>query len=283
MDAAVIDHEPRWVTDGLAMLRTPPRRLYRAPGLAKVPDKPGTSPMLDASTGGAIATMAGTSAARWGIASARSDDPARLPDEAAAWASSSHGGGQLLERFGIGLAILPRSVVDTGQMPELDRVDDWALAQYPSAPPAVTVSDWEWAADTASAFKTVFPADGSRGVPLDRGVLVGTGPTPDTGGIHHATTCELARWDPGAIDLTCKPPSNAYAIASSNAIDGWTVEVDGVATPWVAADVLRRAVYLTAGKHEVRWRYRVPGLPAGLVLAALGIALLAGLGFRAWR
>ena len=283
--SSLVDEQPRWVTDGLAMVRTPPRRLYRPPGLANIPDKPGTSPMIDASLAGAIATLDGTSAARWGIASARSDDPARLPEEAAAWASASHGGGTLLERFGIGLAVLPRSVVEGGKtpMPELDRVDDWALAQYPSAPPAVTVSDWEWAADTQSAFKTVFPADGSRGVPLDRGVLIGTGPTPDTGGIHHATTCDIARWEPGAIDLTCKTPSNAYAIASSSAIAGWTVDVDGVPTPWVAADVLRRAVYLEAGKHEVQWRYHVPGLPAGLVLAALGIALLAGLGWRAWR
>ena len=283
--SSVIADQPRWVTDGLAILRTSPRRLYRPPGLAQVPDKPGTSPMIDATLAGAIATMDGTSAARWGIASARSDDPARLPEEAAAWALASHGGGTLLERFGIGLAVLPRGVVEGGKtpMPELDRIDDWALAQYPTAPAAVTVSDWDWAADTQAAFKIVFPADGSRGVPLDRGVLVGTGPTPDTGGIHHATTCDIARWDAGAIDLTCKSPSNAYAIASSSAIAGWTVDVDDAPTPWVAADVLRRAVYLTAGKHEVRWRYHVPGLPAGLVLAALGIALLGALGWRAWR
>jgi hypothetical protein len=272
--ASVIDDQPRWVTDGLAMFKAPPRRMYRPPQLGKTPD----GPLADA-----IATMSGTSAARWGIDAARSDDPARLPEEADAWASSSHGGGTLLERFGVALAVLPRSVVENGKMRELDRTDDYALAQYPTEPPAVTLSDWEWVSDAATAFKTVFPADGKRGVPVDHGVLIGSGPTPDTGGIHHATTCDIARWDAGAIDLTCKPPSDAYAVASSSATPGWTVTVDGVPTPWVAADVLRRAVYLPAGKHELQWRYHVPGLSAGLVLAALGIALLAALGWLASR
>jgi hypothetical protein len=274
IDADIVANQPRWATDGLAAFRTPPRRVYRAPWLGKTPD---------GSLADAIDTLGGTSAARWGLGAARSDDPARQPEEASAFAASSHGGGQLLERFGVGLAILPRSVVENRHMQELDRSDDWALAQYPAEPPAVTVSDWEWTSDSAAAFKKVFPADGSRGVPLDHGVLVGNGATPDVGGIHHATTCDIARWDPGAIDLACGPPSNAYAIASSSATAGWTVDVDGIATPWVAADALRRAVYLTAGKHALHWRYHVPGLTAGLVLAALGLLAIGALGWRAWR
>ncbi len=274
IDAAVVTNQPRWATDGLAAFRAPPRRVYRPPWLGKTPD---------GSLADAIDTLGGTSAARWGFDAARSDDPARQPEEVAAFAASSHGGGQLLERFGVGLAILPRSIVETRHMQELDHTDDWALAQYPAEPPAITVSDWEWTSDSIAAFKKVFPSDGSRGVPLDHGVLVGNGPTPDAGGVHHATTCDIARWDPGAIDLACGPPSNAYAIASSSATAGWTVDVDGVATPWLAADALRRAVYLTAGKHTLQWRYHVPGLPAGLVLAALGLLAIGALGWRAWR
>jgi hypothetical protein len=274
---SAIANEPRWVTDGLAAFRAPPRRVYRPPMLEKTPE---------ISLADALATLYGTSGSRWGIDSARSDDPARMPEETDAWATSSHGGGQLLERLGIGLAVLPRSVVETRNMRELDRTDDWALVQYPSEPAAITMSDWEWVPDAAAAFKLLFPPNGSRGVPTDHGVLLGSGPTQDTGGIHHATTCEIERWDPGAIDLACGAPSNAYAIVSSSAITGWNATVDGVATPWVAADGLRRAVYVAAAgpaanKHRVQWRYRAPGLDGGLVVAAFGVAAciaLLGLG-----
>jgi hypothetical protein len=260
--------QPRWVTDGLAAIRTPPRRLYRPPSLAKDPQ---------IALADAIATLYGTSAARWGIDSVRSDDPARMPEEATAWAASSHGGGQLLERLGIGLAVLPRSVAETANMRELDRTDDQAIVQFPTEPPAVTMSNWEWVDTAAAAFKLLFPPNGSRGVPTDHGVLLGSGPSEDVGGIHHATTCTIERWDAGAIDLACGPPSNSYAIVSSSAIAGWTVDVDGVATPWVAADGLRRAVYLTAGKHRVQWRYHAPALEPGIVVAALGLAAVLAL------
>ena len=235
IDADVIANQPRWVTDALAAFARRRAACIGRRGSARHPM---------ASLADAIDTLAGTSAARWGIGAARSDDPARQPEEAAAFAASSHGGGQLLERFGVGLAVLPRSVVESRHMRELDRRDDWALAQYPAEPPAITVSDWEWASDSAAAFKTVFPPDGSRGVPLDRGVLIGSGPAPDAGGVHHATTCTIARWDPGAIDSACGPPSNAYAIASSSATAGWTVDVDG--TPRHGSPQMRFAVRCTS-------------------------------------
>jgi hypothetical protein len=52
--------------------------------------------------------------------------------------------------------------------------------------------------------------------------------------------------------------------------------VDGDAREWVTADVLRRAVRVEANAR-VAWTYRVPGLPAGLLVAALGVLLLAAL------
>ena len=50
--------------------------------------------------------------------------------------------------------------------------------------------------------------------------------------------------------------------------------------PWLPADVIRRAVAIPAGAHHVAWRYAAPGLPLGLVLAGLGIALLVALSLR---
>lgn len=271
----------RWVTDSIAWLRDPPRRAYRPPVLAmkdvkKVPD------MIE-TLADALDTMDGTSGAPWGVGAARSDDPARSPDEDAAWLASQHGGGMLFERFGVGIAILPTSVIENSSMRELDRRDAWAIAAFPTSPTAVTVTDWRWVPDVAAAFKLLFPADGSRGVPVDTGVLVGSGPTPDDRGVQHATTCTADRWDAGAIDLKCGPPSHSYAVIASAAAPGWRAFVDGAPTPWLVADGLRRAVYLSPGKHAVAWRYSAPNLGAGCVLALAGAVALGLLAWLEWR
>jgi uncharacterized membrane protein YfhO len=64
---------------------------------------------------------------------------------------------------------------------------------------------------------------------------------------------------------------------SSSATPGWSVSVDDRAQPWLVADVIRRAVAIPQGAHRIRWTYRPPGFLVGLVLAALGIALLVAL------
>jgi hypothetical protein len=60
---------------------------------------------------------------------------------------------------------------------------------------------------------------------------------------------------------------------------GWTVQVDGHAAQAVRVDDVMRGVVVPAGSHRVEWRYRVPGLRAGVVLsllALLGMAAAAG-------
>jgi uncharacterized membrane protein YfhO len=81
----------------------------------------------------------------------------------------------------------------------------------------------------------------------------------------------IERWRHGAIDLACTAERDAYAVISSTAAAGWSARVDGRDTPWQIADVIRRAVPLTAGAHRIVWRYDAPGLIVGLVLAAAGL------------
>lgn len=50
---------------------------------------------------------------------------------------------------------------------------------------------------------------------------------------------------------------------------GWTASVDGAAAPVLRANGKHRAVPVPAGTHEVRLRYRPPGLHAGIALTAL--------------
>ena len=260
---------PKWASliDGPT-----PRRLYRNAKL----EKPG-----EPSTAEAIATLAGDAAARWDITAVRTDDPARSRNDDAAYKASAHGGGELLERFGISYAVLPASVVESQQLVELDRRALWSLAKYPAAPPAVVVTTWAWAASDAAALEQLFPAAGGRGIAANSVILRGSGEAPAVKG-GRASTCTIERWEPGAIDLQCDAPATGYAVVSSSADPRWTVPVDGVDQPWVTADVLRRAVAVSAGAHAIRWRYPRAAL-SPLVAGVAGLALLLALSLPVHR
>jgi hypothetical protein len=167
-------------------------------------------------------------------------------------------------------------------MTELDRRALWSLVRFPAAPAAVVVTEWQWIADDTAALATLFPTVGGRGIAAASIILHGEG-TPGKTNDPRASTCDLVRWDPGAIDLACVAPSAGYAVISSSAAPGWTVEVDGSPKPWVAADVLRRAVAIPTGKHAVRWRYSIPGGGAGRFLLLAGLALIATLAILSRR
>lgn len=53
---------------------------------------------------------------------------------------------------------------------------------------------------------------------------------------------------------------------------GWSASLDGQATVIRHADLAAMAVLVPAGEHDVRWEYRPPGLPAGVVLTVTGLA-----------
>jgi hypothetical protein len=64
-----------------------------------------------------------------------------------------------------------------------------------------------------------------------------------------------------------------YVVSRASFARGWTAWVDGLPVPVLRANGKHRAVPVPAGAHEVRLRYRPPGLGAGLavtVVAALG-------------
>lgn len=256
-----------WVRDVLAP--PAPVRVFRPVKLfGDVRDPEATGPVALEE---AIGTLAGTSAARYGVATARSDDPARAPDHDRVWLAAAAAGAQLLSRFGISLAILPRAVVDGEPgVRELGRRGTWSLVQYAASPPAAIVYEWLWIPGTAAALERLFPPGARKG--LDHGVVVlrGTG-SQNQDEPSGPEPCTLDRWEGGAIDLSCTAHADAYAVISSSAAQGWSVTVDGQAARPLTADVVRRAVALPAGSHRVAWRYAVPGLTSSIVIAALGV------------
>lgn len=265
---ARVEDVPAWVS-GMVAPRAPVRvyRPLKLFGDVRDPEPVGPVELEDA-----IGTLAGTSAARWGVAAARSEDPARPPDHDRAWLASAGAGAQLLSRFGISLAILPRAIVE-GQrgFTELGRRNTWSLVAYAASPPAAVVNEWLWIADDASALARLFPPGARRG--LDDGVVIvrGSGranqdePSPPR-------PCAIERWDAGAIDVTCTADGDAYAVVTSTPRTGWSVSVDGRDVEWNTVDVLRRGVAISAGTHRITWRYAIPGLRYAIIIACLGVA-----------
>jgi hypothetical protein len=219
----------------------------------------------------AIATLYGASPSMWGLAAARSEDPARSKLHDRTWLAAAREGGALLDRFGIELAILPESLVVPRKFEPIATRGSWTLVKLPVAPAASVMRGALWSADPENTLDLTYPTGGGTGVLRGTVVLEGRNQaSQDDRG--PPLPCTIERWDPGAIDVTCQADATAYATVSSASAPGWTVRVGDRDSAWLTADVLRRAVRIEPGTHRIAWRYQAPGLTIGLVLA--GIALL---------
>jgi hypothetical protein len=143
---------PPWAVAAEGAAR--PARVFRPVIMVDVPE---TIP-------DAVATLRGAIGWRWGLAAARSDDPARLPAHDQVWLAASREGGALLDRFGIQLAILPTTVVTGNKMTELGQRGRWSLASLPVAPVASVLRGWQWASDPKDAAALMFAAAGGTNV-----------------------------------------------------------------------------------------------------------------------
>lgn len=231
--------------------------------------------------GDLLDTLAGTSAAKWGLGAARSEDPARSPDYDLASDKSASEGGALLDRYGIAYAILPATTVIPRKFRELARRGDWSLVWLDVAPAASTMRGWAWAVAPADGFDLLFARGGGVGVLRGTTVLRGGGPSQLDRG--PPLPCMIDRWEPGDIALVCTTDVDGYAVVSSASAPGWRVTVDDGDAEWLTADVLRRAVPIRAGTHRVSWSYHAPGLRTGMLVAALAFALLVALALARTR
>lgn len=275
MERSLVEDPPAFAAAVRARPETAaPRRVFRPQYMfAFEDDRRDTETIEDA-----LATFAGASGWRWGIGAARSEDPARSPLHDRFWLAAANEGGALLDRFGIGLAILPETVVLPRKLAPLGQRGKWALVELPVAPPAGVLYGSLWSMDPDNAMTLMYPGGGGMGVLPGTTVLRGRAsepPRPDRG---PPRACPVESWEPGAIELSCTADAPAYAVVSSSAARGWEVAVDGEPAPWLVADVLRRAVEIPAGTHRIEWRYRTPGLVAGglvAIVVLLGMLALA--------
>jgi len=260
---AIVDEPPLWASAAESSPR--PARVFRPSFMHDHAE----------SVADAIATLGGASPWRWDLAAARSTDPARLPAHDHVWLAAAREGGALLDRFGIGLAILPETVIVPRKLTELSRRGAWAFVAIPVAPVASVLRGWQRAIDPADATALLFAAGGGTNVLRGTVVLGAAGDArPDKG---PPLPCTITAWTAGDIALSCAPDLDGYAVISSSPSPGWSVTVDGSPRDWLPADVLRRAVQIDAGPHTIHWTYATPGLIPGAALALLGLLAITAL------
>ena len=266
IDRDVVDTTPSWAMGPSGPW---PRRVFRPQYMVK-----GYEPLDEA-----LGTLAGDSAYYWGVGELRSESPARSPALDRMFAASARDAGSALTRYGASFPILPTSVTEGQHIHTLGPPrDQWILAHFPIVPPASLAYGWRWSRIEANALELLFPANQQNPLPIGTVVLDGVGESSLDK--RPPVPCRVTRWEDGDIAVACSPRDPAYAVVSSAAADGWSVTVDGEDQPWLAADVLKRAVAVTPGAHDLQWTYRAPGFRFGVALALAGLVLIGGL---AWR
>lgn len=89
-----------------------------------------------------------------------------------------------------------------------------------------------------------------------------------------AGSARIARDLPGDTVVEAAVGGRGLLVLADLHAPGWTATIDGREVPIVRANGIVRGVWLEAGRHEVRFRYRTPGLAAGWALAGGGALVL---------
>ena len=88
---------------------------------------------------------------------------------------------------------------------------------------------------------------------------------------------EITRYEPTAVDVAVEAPEDGYLLLSDTFHSDWHAEVNGDEVPILRANYDHRAVYVTAGSHEVRFRFRPASVRWGAALSGLGILVFIAL------
>jgi len=116
------------------------------------------------------------------------------------------------------------------------------------------------------------------------GGTVGTaGTAAEFGELQRCNRVEAERDGPNEIAVTAEIERPALLVVVEPWHPGWRVTVDGVERAPLRVNHLQQAVWLPAGRHELRWRFFPSSLRFGILVSAscgivmLGAALLAAL------
>jgi hypothetical protein len=245
-----------------------PPRLYRSPRLSETMrrylarDQPVTS-----------VTLHDNFSVIFGIAILPGYDAALSP---ALHRLLSTGRTQTLRLVGAEFALLPmddpsRNLPARPELePLLDPVPGARLYRVPKALPRVYLAPEAVVADDAQALREVFEApvlDGQRVI-----LAPGSGAAAQPPAREIRGNCSLEGFAPTYIEAICEGASAGFAVFLEQHASGWTATVDGTPAPVLRANLVMRAVPVTAGRHRIALRYWPDGLAAGLSVSAAGLA-----------
>jgi hypothetical protein len=101
------------------------------------------------------------------------------------------------------------------------------------------------------------------------------GPLP--AGWTGAGDAAIAHDEPGETAVSIRGAAGpALLVLNDLFAPGWSARVDGRPTAIVRVNLVARGVWVGPGDHEVRFRYRTPGLALGWGIALAGALALAG-------
>jgi hypothetical protein len=87
----------------------------------------------------------------------------------------------------------------------------------------------------------------------------------------------IVQSDADTVVVDAKLASPGLLVLDDIDYPGWQATVDGVSAPIFRADGIVRSVYLTGGKHEVRFFFEPPGLELGSAISAETPMVLVGI------
>ena len=104
-------------------------------------------------------------------------------------------------------------------------------------------------------------------IAIEQRYFVPAGTLQDTG-------LKLEQFSNNHLSGSISPTKPGILVFSIPIHRGWSLKVDGVDTPMMRANFGMLAAPVQAGAHKVELDFRVPGQGAGLLIGALGLALL---------
>jgi uncharacterized membrane protein YfhO len=109
-------------------------------------------------------------------------------------------------------------------------------------------------------------------------------PTVEPAADPAAEQADITRYEADTVTVTASLTSPGLLIVSEIVADGWQAPVDGEEVPILTVHDVLRGVPLTAGDHEITFRYAPPSLRFGLMVSAgAHLALLTVLALVGWR
>jgi hypothetical protein len=97
------------------------------------------------------------------------------------------------------------------------------------------------------------------------------------------SNARVAVYEPGRLVIETNATTTTVLVVSEIYYPGWQATIDGQSAAIVATDFLLRGVAVPAGQHRVEMRYTAPAARKGLIISALTLFALIGIGLYSHR